>query len=119
MLRMWDVGSGTALFVLVIKFASSFLQTLFENCYYKLQGNGCLSEQICLQSGHDNWVRGLVFHPFGKYIVSASDDKTIRIWDVKNRRCHKTLDAHDHFCTTVGKFRRSFSVIIREKYSVF
>ena len=55
------------------------------------------------QVGHDNWVRGLVFHPGGKYIVSASDDKTLRIWDIANKRNSKTLDAHQHFVTSLGK----------------
>lgn len=54
-------------------------------------------------SGHDNWVRGIVFHPGGKYMISASDDKTIRVWDLRNKRCMKTLYAHQHFCTSVGK----------------
>ncbi|VDO80442.1 unnamed protein product [Schistosoma mattheei] len=33
--------------------------------------------------------------------MSASDDKTIRVWDLKNRRCHKTLNAHSHFVTSL------------------
>ena len=62
-----------------------------------------------LQVGHDNWVRGLVFHPGGQFIVSASDDKTLRIWDIKNRRNQKTLVAHQHFVTSLGKnFRTLF-----------
>lgn len=50
-------------------------------------------------SGHDNWVRALVFHPGGKYILSVSDDKTIRCWDLAQEcKCVKTLDdAHGHF----------------------
>jgi len=51
--------------------------------------------------GHDNWVRGLIFHPSGKYILSGADDKTLRIWDVKNKRNSKTLDAHQHFVTSL------------------
>ncbi|KAK5663018.1 hypothetical protein OQA88_6433 [Cercophora sp. LCS_1] len=32
--------------------------------------------------GHDNWVRALVFHPGGKYLVSVADDRTLRCWDL-------------------------------------
>ena len=50
-------------------------------------------------------MRGLCFHPGGgKVIVSCADDKTIRIWDFKNRRCQKTLEAHTHFVTALGKY---------------
>lgn len=51
--------------------------------------------------GHDNWVRGLRFHPRGKFLVSVADDKTLRVWDVAQRRCAKTIDAHQHFVTSV------------------
>ena len=61
-----------------------------------------ITSSFILQSGHDNWVRGLVFHPGGKYILSASDDKTIRVWDTQNKRNHKTLQAHPHFVTSIG-----------------
>jgi platelet-activating factor acetylhydrolase IB subunit alpha len=47
--------------------------------------------------GHDNWVRGLVFHPGGKYLISVGDDKTLRCWDLSQEgKLVKTLDgAHD------------------------
>ncbi|PVV02907.1 hypothetical protein BB560_002626 [Smittium megazygosporum] len=32
-----------------------------------------------LMIGHDNWVRGLVFHSSGKFIISVSDDKTMKV----------------------------------------
>lgn len=40
---------------------------------------------ICLMTfrGHDNWVTDLVFHPNNKYLLSVSDDKSIRIWDLQ------------------------------------
>lgn len=61
---------------------------------------------VCLFTliGHDNWVRCIVFHPGGKFIVSASDDKTLRVWDTRNKRVMKTLEAHLHFCTSVGSY---------------
>ena len=34
---------------------------------------------------HENWVRCIIFHPSGKYIISSSDDKTVRIMDIKVR----------------------------------
>lgn len=53
--------------------------------------------------GHDNWVRGLVFHPGGKYLISVGDDKTLRCWDLSQEgRLVKTLDdAHGHFVTCI------------------
>lgn len=68
----------------------------------------------CLMTliGHDNWVRGLCFHPGGgKVIISCADDKTIRIWDFKNRRCQKTLEAHTHFVTTLD-FHKSAPYVV-------
>ena len=54
-------------------------------------------------SGHDNWVRGLVFHPGGKYLLSVADDKTLRCWDLsQDGKLVKTLDdAHGHFVTCI------------------
>ncbi|KAI9673205.1 MAG: protein with putative role during mitosis [Caeruleum heppii] len=53
--------------------------------------------------GHDNWIRGVLFHPGGKYLLSVSDDKTIRCWDLAQEgRCVKTLDeAHGHFVSCI------------------
>ena len=46
---------------------------------------------------------GVTWHPGGKYLLSASDDKTLRVWDIAHRRCHKRLDAHNHFTTSIGQ----------------
>lgn len=58
-----------------------------------------------LQTGHDNWIRALAFHPNGKYLLSASDDKTVRVWDLSLGKLWKTIDAHDHFvsCMSWGR----------------
>ena len=55
---------------------------------------------ICFKtlSGHDNWIRALIFHPGGKYLLSASDDKTIRCWDLAQEgKCVRKVEAADHF----------------------
>ncbi|EPE30582.1 WD40 repeat-like protein [Glarea lozoyensis ATCC 20868] len=53
--------------------------------------------------GHDNWIRALVFHPGGKYLISASDDKSIRCWDLSQEgKCVRILeDIHGHFVTSL------------------
>ncbi len=54
-------------------------------------------------ASHENWVRSVLLHPTGKYILSCSDDKTIRVLDVKEGRCMRTIsEAHGHFVTTMS-----------------
>lgn len=59
----------------------------------------------CLRTlhGHDNWVTGLVFHPGGKYLLSVSDDKTLRCWDLSQEgKSVKVLsDSHDRFISSI------------------
>ena len=64
-----------------------------------------ISEASCVATftAHENWVRGVVLHPSGNFIISCSDDKSIRVFDIKNQRCLRTLEeAHSHFCTCVA-----------------
>ncbi|KAI7795864.1 Lis1a [Triplophysa rosa] len=72
-----------------------------------------ISTGMCLMTlvGHDNWVRGVLFHPGGKFVVSCADDKTLRIWDYKNKRCMKTLSAHEHFVTSLDFHKTSPYVV--------
>lgn len=60
-----------------------------------------------IQAGHDNWVRALVFHPTGKFLLSASDDYTIRVWELTTGRCVKTVQAHAHFVTCLAWGRQA------------
>jgi platelet-activating factor acetylhydrolase IB subunit alpha len=52
--------------------------------------------------GHDTWVRGLAFHPQGKFLVSVGDDRTIRCWDLSNEaRLAKTIVGSSKFLSSV------------------
>ncbi|MFO1065548.1 MAG: protein kinase [Pirellulales bacterium] len=42
-------------------------------------------------SGHSSTVMGVDFHPTGRHIVSASDDRSLRIWDSGTGQCVTTL----------------------------
>ena len=40
-----------------------------------------LSEKM---NAHSNWIRSVAFSPDGTKIVSGSDDRTIKVWDMVN-----------------------------------
>lgn len=37
--------------------------------------------------GHNNWVRSVKFSEDGEFIISCSDDKTVRVWDTRTMEC--------------------------------
>ena len=49
----------------------------------------------------------MVFHPTGKFLLSASDDYTIRVWELATGRCVKTVQAHGHFVTCLAWGRQA------------
>jgi WD40 repeat protein len=44
--------------------------------------------------GHSIWVLGLAVTPDGRRAVSASDDWTLKVWDLESGREVKTLQGH-------------------------
>ena len=50
-----------------------------------------------------------MFHPTGKFLLSASDDYTIRVWELNTGRCVKTVQAHGHFVTCLAWGRQTTS----------
>lgn len=58
--------------------------------------------------GHQLWVKSLEVHPNGRFIISASDDKSICIWDLAGLvdtgkvTCVKSLLGHEGFVNSVN-----------------
>jgi len=45
--------------------------------------------------GHSHWVRDLAWSPDSSQIVSVSDDKTVKVWDLKSVKLVKNYSGHE------------------------
>jgi WD40 repeat protein len=62
-------------------------------------------EQIALikpLDGHTSFVNALVFSPDGETLISASADKTIKIWDLAKGEAIRTLGGHTSFVNALA-----------------
>ncbi len=62
--------------------------------------NGNLLAQL---SGHENWVKDIQLYQQGNFLISAGEDKTLRIWDLnKKKQVFVEQNAHDHFVSCLA-----------------
>lgn len=52
--------------------------------------------------GHSDWIRSLAFSPDGQAIVSGSNDKTVRLWNVETGQLIYLLTEHKDRVKSVG-----------------
>ncbi len=55
-------------------------------------------EKIKSFDGHTDYVRCILVHPTLNYVISSSDDSTIKVWDWENNfSLVKTFEDHQHY----------------------
>ena len=60
-------------------------------------------ESVVELKAHTDYVRSFAVHLSLPYVLSASDDKTIKLWDWENGwECTKTFEGHEHYVMQVA-----------------
>ena len=84
------------------------LEALPPNLPYTPEAEGALRKACqynnAILKGHTGYANSAVFSPNGKLIVSASDDKTVRIWDAQTGQELQKMEGH-----TSSVYSASFS----------
>lgn len=107
--RLWDVNTGKCLRTLSSTKMDNYIYS--PNGRYYIDRNG-MGKKFCIYDtcekkyvdyifrefkGHEGWIESACFNPNSDLIVTASRDKTVRIWDVHSRSCLHVMEGHSHW----------------------
>jgi WD40 repeat protein len=69
-----------------IKFTLKMLVVIFAILIISNPAMADEKTETYIQQGHSSYVTSIDFSPDGKYIISGSDDKTLKLWDISSGR---------------------------------
>ena len=64
--------------------------------------DGITGSQIAILSGHNDYVRSITLSQDGTLLVSGSDDKSIKLWDMQTGGVVKTFYGHSSYVLSVS-----------------
>lgn len=61
------------------------------------------SEKVTAFEAHPDYIRAIAVHPTQPFILTASDDMTIKLWDwEKGWKCVQTFEGHSHYVMSLA-----------------
>ncbi|KAJ5950023.1 hypothetical protein N7454_001607, partial [Penicillium verhagenii] len=101
-LTIWD-SVGTRLQTFQGKDWRSLLSVTFTPDCTRICASGGYYIMICDMAGNclhlpttgpEDFIHSIALSPDGMFIVSGSDDSTVKIWSMESQKCLKVLDGH-------------------------
>lgn len=124
--KVWDLTTFTVKHDLVGHAASVWDAQIVdanENIYLTCSADRTIRKwkgdvEIAQYTGHNDVVRKLLVLPGGTKFVSASNDCTLKIWDLASGKVLQTLVGHDSFIYDIGLLSNGDLVSTAEDRSV-
>ncbi|KAG7265976.1 hypothetical protein CRUP_022681 [Coryphaenoides rupestris] len=91
---LWEVASGRRVHTLRGHSGEITNVQLNWDCSLILVYNAATYQCLVMLQGHQGEISKICFSPQGGRVLTASSDKTARLWDVASGRCLQVLEGH-------------------------
>lgn len=99
-LKVWDMKAGKVIrtfpghtgAVIALHFDSTILASGSQDMTIRVRNFKDCSRVVL--NGHTDWVNSVRVHAASQTLYSASDDRTVRMWDLVSKTCVRVFDEH-------------------------
>jgi hypothetical protein len=96
----WGGAMFTLRFVPVILIAAFF--AAMAACSSDAEAREKFQPEVVPQVGHSDHVEAVAFSPDGRYVLTGSDDNTLKLWDVATGKELRSFSGHTYYVTSVA-----------------